>query len=154
MMLGKVSKFIISVLLCEFAGIVGALFTSPAIPAWYASLTKPALNPPGWVFGPVWTALYFLMGVGLYLVWEGGGGKRAVFVFSVQLILNAVWSVIFFGAKNPGLAFLDIILLWFAIFWTIKVFHKISRQAAYLLLPYILWVSFAAYLNYSVWMLN
>lgn len=145
------------VVISELAGVVGSLFTVRAIPAWYAGLTKPALNPPAWVFGPVWTLLYALMGVAAFLIWvqaESRERTRALRIFALQLILNAAWSIIFFGLENPGLAFADIIFLWLAIVWTTAAFYKISRTAAYLLLPYIVWVSFAVYLNYSIWRLN
>jgi len=147
------------------AGMIGSFFTAPAIPVWYAGLVKPALNPPGWVFGPAWTALYALMGISLFLVWKQHSNilqnvgmsrvwKTGIAAFFVQLFLNAIWSIIFFGLKSPGWAFVDIILLWLAIVWTMVVFYKISKPATYLLIPYILWVSFASYLNYSIWALN
>lgn len=151
-------KLIIAVAVCELAGVIGSVFTVSAIPDWYAGLVKPALNPPSWVFGPVWTTLYFLMGIAAFLLWRKGferkDVKMALGLFSVQLFLNAIWSIIFFGLHNPGWALVDIILLWLAIIWTIIVFYRISRSTAWLLAPYILWVSFAAYLNYSIWMLN
>lgn len=159
-------KVLLSIAICELAGIIGAVFTVSAIPGWYATLTKPALNPPAWVFGPVWTTLYALMGISLFLIWWDHlylirTNKRIVTVwrsgvvlFFVQLALNALWSVIFFGLHSPGGALVDIILLWLAIVWTMITFYKISRPAAYLLVPYILWVSFAAYLNYAIWALN
>jgi len=158
MKLNNVLKLIIAISVCEIAGVIGSVFTVSAIPVWYAGLAKPAFNPPSWVFGPAWTTLYFLMGVAAFLVWKKGIGRKdaqmALGVFGVQLFLNAIWSIIFFGLKNPGWAFLDIVLLWFAIVGTIIVFHKISRKAALLLLPYLLWVSFAGYLNYSIWQLQ
>ncbi|HLP44178.1 MAG TPA: TspO/MBR family protein, partial [Candidatus Nanoarchaeia archaeon] len=121
-------------------------------------LNKPALTPPSWVFGPVWTILYVLMGVALFFVWNEGwnrGGVRiAVSVFGVQLVLNTAWSLIFFGAKNPGAALIEIVLLWISILFTIILFSKISKRAGVLLVPYIVWVSFAAYLNYGIWTLN
>jgi len=152
----------LSLILPLLAGFIGSIFTGPAISSgWYASLIKPALNPPAWLFGPVWTILYLLMGLALFLVWsfnkqalKTSVKKFALILFALQLALNALWSVIFFGLKNPGWAFVDIILLWLAIFGTIIVFSKISRPAMFLLLPYILWVSFAGYLNYSIWTLN
>ena len=151
---------------------------------WYSTLAKPALNPPEWVFGSAWTILYFLMGISAWLVWKGmdsrlvgndnkgsvGGrkndevGKReseeyrkskiALIIFDIQLVLNVFWSVIFFGLRNPGGAFVEIIFLWFAILATIIMFEKISRPAAWFLLPYIIWVSFAGYLNFSIWQLS
>ncbi len=150
-------KFLISLVVCNGAGAIGAAFTFSAIPVWYAGLNKPWFNPPAWVFGPAWTALYVLMAVALYSVWvkkEFSKAKNAYFLFSIQLVLNALWSIIFFGMKSPGLAFLEIIFLWLAIGLTAKEFYKISKPAAYLLLPYLAWVSFAALLNFSVWTLN
>lgn len=151
-------KLIIAVGVSELAGIIGSVFTVSAIPNWYAGLVKPALNPPAWVFGPAWTTLYALMGIAAFLVWKNGWERKdvrmALGVFGIQLFLNAIWSIIFFGLQSPGWALVDIVLLWFAIVWTIVIFYKISRPAAYLLVPYLLWVSFASYLNYSIWMLN
>ncbi len=127
-------------------------------PLWYAELVKPALTPPSWVFGPAWTTLYALMGIAAFLVWKQGWEKKrvkvALGVFGVQLFLNVIWSIIFFGFKSPGWALVDIVLLWLAIVLTLAAFYKVSKPAAYLLLPYILWVSFALYLNYSIWILN
>ncbi len=151
-------KLIIAVVVSELAGIIGSVFTVPAIPMWYATLVKPALNPPAWIFGPVWTTLYALMGVAAFLVWKKGWEKKevktALGIFGIQLVLNTLWSVIFFGLHSPGVALVDIIFLWLAILATIVAFAKISRAAAWLLAPYILWVSFAVYLNYSIWVLN
>ncbi len=148
-----------AIALAECAGIIGAIFTRPAIAGWYASLQKPLLNPPAWIFGPVWILLYALMGIALFLVWKNktGPAKRhakAVGIFFVQLALNFLWSIIFFGLRNPGAAFIEIIILWTTIIVTIALFHKISKLAAWLLVPYILWVSFAGYLNFAIWMIN
>ncbi len=149
---------IIAVAVSELAGIVGSIFTISAIPTWYATLAKPSLNPPAWLFGPVWTMLYFLMGIAAFLVWRKGwdskGVKPALSLFAIQLILNALWSIIFFGLHSPGWALTEIIVLWIAIVATIVAFTKVSRPAAWFLAPYILWVSFAAYLNYSIWIFN
>ncbi len=158
-------KLIIAVFVSELAGVVGSVFmgltSSPQAVSgltWYAGLVKPALNPPAWVFGPVWITLYFLMGVAAFFIWRGGWEKKevkiAIYIFGFQLILNALWSVVFFGLQSPGWALANIIALWLTILWTIAVFYKISRPAAYLLVPYILWVSFAMYLNYVIWTLN
>ncbi len=151
-------KLVIAIVVSELAGIIGSVFTISAIPTWYDGLVKPALNPPSWVFGPVWTALYALMGIAAFLIWRMGWERKevktALGVFGLQLSLNAIWSIIFFGLHSPGWALVNIILLWLAILGTIIVFYKISRPAAYLLVPYILWVSFASYLNYSIWVLN
>jgi tryptophan-rich sensory protein len=156
-------KLIIAIGVSLSAGAIGAIFTAPAIPTWYADLVKPALNPPAWIFGPVWTTLYVLMGIAAFLVWSSYPKasedkkkqiKIALGVFGAQLFLNAAWSITFFGFQNPGWALVDIILLWLAIVWTMVVFYQISKPAAYLLVPYLLWVSFASYLNYSIWVLN
>lgn len=158
MRLNNFSKLVIAIGVSELAGVIGAFFTTPAISGWYATLAKPEPAPPNWIFGPVWTTLYALMGVTAFLIWKEGlerrGVKVALGIFIGQLVLNTLWSIIFFGLQSPGGAFIEIILLWLAILATIIAFHKISRPAAWLLVPYILWVSFAAYLNYSIWMLN
>lgn len=149
---------ILSILLAEAAGAVGALLTAPAIPTWYAALNKPALNPPAWVFGPVWTTLYLLMGIAAFLIWrrwgKHPGAKVALVIYAIQLFLNAIWSPVFFGLRAPGAALVIIVLLWVAIITTIVKFHPIARVAAYLLIPYLMWVSFASYLNFSIWLLN
>lgn len=153
-----VLKLLVSITLPLLVGMIGSYFTAPAIPEWYAGLNKPALNPPNWIFAPAWTILYILMGVSLFLVWrEGNREKRiqmAIVAFVVQLALNATWSIVFFGMQNPGLALINIALLWMGIIYTIILFHKISKPAAYLLIPYLLWTSFATYLNYSIFILN
>ncbi len=140
------------------AGLIGSIFTAPSIPTWYATLQRPELSPPNWIFGPVWTTLYVLMGIAAFLVWRKGLHRKEVKIalglFLVQLALNSLWSVLFFGLQNPGAALVEIAALWLAILATIVSFSKISRPAAYLLLPYILWVSFAAYLTYAIWILN
>lgn len=151
------------IIISELAGVIGSLFTTPSIAGWYAGIIKPDLNPPAWVFGPVWTTLFVLMGIAAFLVWssyaEASEDKKksiriALALFGIQLVLNTLWSIIFFGLHSPGSAFIEIIFLWLAILATIIAFAKISRPAAWLLLPYILWVSFAGYLNYSIWILN
>jgi len=151
-------RLIISLALPQLAGFIGSLFTTPAITGWYAGLVKPSFNPPNWIFAPVWTTLFVLMGISFYLVWNKGlkdkASKTAVVIFSVQLALNTFWSIIFFGLHNPGAAFVEIIFLWIAIIATIIAFAKISKPAAWLLAPYILWVSFAAILNFSILVIN
>ena len=158
MKISNTLKLIISIVVSQLAGIIGAFFTTPSIASWYATLSKPALNPPAWVFGPVWTTLFALMGIAAFLVWKKGlerrDVKKALGIFIGQLCLNTLWSIIFFGLHNPGMAFIEIIFLWLAILSTIITFAKISKPAAWLLVPYILWVSFAGYLNYSIWILN
>lgn len=149
---------LIAILICEGAGVLGSVFTMPAIPAWYASLARPSFAPPNWVFGPVWTLLYALMGVAVYLVWRKGMQKievrESVMLFGVHLFVNVLWSYLFFGLKNPALAFADILLLWSLIGFLIYKFRGIDFRAALLLLPYFAWVSFATILNYSIWVLN
>ncbi len=177
----KIIKLVISILICEGAGIIGSFFTAPAIKTWYVSLEKPFFSPPNWIFAPVWTVLFLLMGISLYLVWvknwrvetpENESAKKAwnpiseklwsgtwreenaVAIFVLQLVLNILWSVIFFGLKLPSIASAEILMLWVAILYTIVNFYRISKSASFLLLPYILWVTFAAVLNLSVWLLN
>lgn len=156
-------KLIIAVVVAEFAGIIGSFFTTPSISMWYAGIIKPALNPPSWIFGPVWTTLFVLMGISAWLVWKRLDSrfhendrniKIALGIFIGQLVLNTLWSIIFFGLHSPGGALIEIVFLWLAILTTIIAFAKISKPAAWLLVPYILWVSFAGYLNYSIWQLN
>ena len=151
-------KIIITIGVSELAGVIGSVFTISQIPTWYATISKPGINPPSWVFGPVWTTLFLLMGVSAFLVWQKGIERKdvkiALSIFGLQLVLNTVWSIIFFGMHSLGGALVEIAFLWLAIIWTIFAFYKISRASAYLLLPYILWVTFAAYLTYSLWMLN
>lgn len=158
MKISNILKLIIAVLICEIIGMIGSLFTIPAIAGWYAYLVKPELAPPNWIFGPVWTLLFMLMGIAMYLVLKKGLERRdikiALCVFACQLLLNSLWSVIFFGLRRPGVAFIEIIFLWIAILTTIIIFAKISKSAAWLLTPYILWVTFAAYLNYAIYSLN
>lgn len=155
-MLKSIPKLIISIAVPQAVAVIGSLFTRSSVSGWYSKLNKPSFNPPGWIFGPVWTILYLLMGISLYLVWTSGkkGIKAAIIIFAVQLSLNLLWSILFFGMQKPFAAFIEIILLWIAILVTIIVFYKISPIAAYLLIPYILWVSFAAVLNYNLYALN
>ncbi len=151
-------KLIIAIVVTQLAGIIGSLFTFSAIPTWYATLTKPELNPPSWIFGPMWTTLYLLMGISAFLIWQKGWARKdvkvALSVYVLQLVLNALWSIVFFGLQNPGLALVNIALLFVSIVVTMILFYKISRPAMYLLIPYILWVSFASYLNYAIYALN
>lgn len=158
MKLGDVAKLIIAICISELAGIVGSVFTAPAIDGWYAELAKPAFNPPAWVFGPVWITLFALMGIAAFLIWMKGLDRRdvriAIGIFIGQLLLNTMWSFIFFGLQNPGAALVEIGLLWLAILATMVAFARISKPVAWLLLPYLLWVSFASYLNYAIWSLN
>jgi tryptophan-rich sensory protein len=141
------------------AGVIGSLaVTGQGFSSWYAAIQKPGFTPPGWVFGPVWTILYLLMGVAAFLVWQRGLGSRpvrtALVWFLVQLALNAAWTPVFFGLHRIGLALLVIVLLWVAIIVTMYYFFRVSRPAGLLLVPYLLWVSFATVLNASIWHLN
>ncbi|MFH1780920.1 MAG: TspO/MBR family protein [Candidatus Nealsonbacteria bacterium] len=177
----NIFKLVISIVICQLAGVVGSFFTMPAIQTWYAFLNKPSFNPPNSVFAPVWTILFLLMGISLYLVWIKNWSsevsvddaqkkswnplskklwfgvwreENAIAIFALQLVLNILWSVVFFGLRLPGYAFFEILMLWFAILYTIVNFYRISKTAGLLLLPYMLWVSFAAVLNFSIWLLN
>jgi benzodiazapine receptor len=151
-------KLLASIIICQAAGVIGSIFTASSIPTWYAQLRKPTFNPPNWIFGPVWILLFLLMGISLYLLWSEGlqadGVKEALIVFSVQLILNIIWSILFFGLKNPFLAFIEIIALWLTILLTMLLSYKVSPAASYLFIPYMLWVSFAAVLNLYIFRLN
>jgi len=151
-------KLIIAIVISELAGIIGSVFTTPSIAGWYVVIIKPALNPPAWVFGPVWTTLFVLMGISAFLIWKKGLGQKdvkiALGIFLGQLVLNTLWSIIFFGLHSSGGALIEIVFLWLAILATMITFAKISKPAMWLLLPYILWVSFAMYLNYAIWALN
>ena len=144
-------RLIASIGVCLFAGLIGSLFTAPAISGWYQFLNRPAFAPPNWVFAPAWTTLYILMGVSLYLAWR----RHARLIwFWTQLALNANWSMVFFGLRSPKLALLNIVVLWLSIVLAIKDFRRKSSPAAYLLVPYLAWVTFAAYLNWAIWRLN
>jgi len=172
-------KLLASIIICELAGATGSVFTSSEIGVWYKNLKKPAFNPPNWVFGPVWTIVFILMGVSLYLVWSkkweprkrigqdealnslsqkflSGAWRRLniVLIFGTQFVLNILWSVIFFGLHNPGVAFFELLMLWFAVVFTMVNFRRVSKATTWLLFPYILWISFAGILNYFVWILN
>ena len=153
-----IGKLVGSIVACEAAGGIGAIFTTPAIPTWYAALEKPAFTPPNAVFMPVWLTLYALMGIALYLIWRQGlqteGVKPAFIIFWVQLVLNILWSALFFGLKSPLVGVIVILLLWLAVLLTIIKFFKVSRIAGGLLIPYIVWLSIASYLNVMVWILN
>jgi tryptophan-rich sensory protein len=151
-------SLLISIVICQLAGVVGGLVTASSVDTWYATLTKPSFNPPDWIFSPVWITLYGLMGIALFLVYKKGldaeGFKVAFVLFLVQLIGNVLWSVLFFGLKLPFIAFLEIVVLWVLILLTMIKFMKISRPAGLLLVPYLLWVSFASVLNFFLWSLN
>ncbi|MFH2027796.1 MAG: TspO/MBR family protein [Nanoarchaeota archaeon] len=147
-------KLTISLILPFVASAIGGLFTAGSVSNWYVDLVKPSFNPPNWIFGPVWTLLYILMGISLYLVWVKKFDKNAFTVFGVQLFLNMLWSILFFGLQKPFYAFIEILFLWIFILVTIIYFYRINKKSAYLLIPYILWVSFAAILNFAIFVLN
>ncbi|MDW7732635.1 MAG: TspO/MBR family protein [Methanolobus sp.] len=151
-------KLVASLVICQLAGVMGAIFTTPSVPTWYATLEKPIFVPPSWTFSVVWTILYILMGLALYLVWikgwENTDVQTAISVFGLQLFLNFLWSVLFFGMQSPIMGLIEIVFLWVAILATIVLFYRVSKTAGLLLLPYIAWVTFAAYLNYYIFMLN
>ncbi len=177
----NIFKFIISIIICQLAGVAGVFFTTPAIGDWYAKINKPSFTPPGSSIGLVWIILFFLMGISLYLVWSKNWQiniptdrperkawnrfseklwsgtwreENTIAIFILQLFLNILWSIIFFGLKFPGLAFFELLMLWFAILYMIANFYRVSKTAAYLLIPYILWVSFAGFLNFTIWRMN
>ncbi|MBU1000447.1 tryptophan-rich sensory protein [Patescibacteria group bacterium] len=158
-MLIKIPQLILSIGFCLGAGVLGSFFTTSSVSTWYATLNKPFFSPPNWIFGPVWITLYIVMGIALYLVQISkckfqSEKIKAVKIFATQLVLNVSWSIIFFGFQNPTLAFVDILPLWVTIFLTIKAFAKINKLAGNLLIPYLLWVAFAAILNLSIVFLN
>ncbi len=175
----NIFKFVIAITISELAGVLGSLFTIPAVTTWYATLTKPQFSPPNWIFGPVWTTLYFLIGISLYLVWKNDfkilhpmslkkswnawSGQlwagplqkiNIIAIFAVQYTLNVLWSLVFFGLHSPGIAFSVIVALWISIVYLMINFYRVSKASAWILLPYFLWVTFAAYLNYAIFSLN
>lgn len=157
--MNKITRIISIVLTCLAIGYLSGNVTREAITTWYPTLGKPSFNPPNWIFAPVWTLLYIMMGVAAGLVWNRIESykeivKKALIFFIIQLVLNALWSYLFFGLHNPLLAGIEIIILWLMIYETYIKFVKINKTAGYLLLPYLAWVSFALVLNWSIWWLN
>lgn len=154
----KFIKIALAVLICVSLGYLSGTVTRESVTTWFLTLEKPFFNPPNWVFAPVWTLLYIMMGFAAGLVWTSNADeklvKKGLGFFAIQFALNMAWSYIFFGLRNPFLAFIEIILLWLMIWETFVVFRKINKTAAYLLIPYIAWVSFATILNASIWWLN
>jgi len=154
----EIGKLVGSIVACQVAGGIGSIFTAPAISTWYATLEKPAFTPPNSVFAPVWITLYLLMAIAVFLIWRKGLDekvlRRAFLIFWGQLIINILWSVVFFGLKSPLAGVITIIILWFAILLTLITFFKNSNVAGGLLVPYIVWVSIATYLNVGIWILN
>lgn len=154
-------KNILTLLICLtiplVIGSISGILTADNITTWYVTLNKPSFNPPNYLFGPVWTLLYLLMGVSLYFVWQAPASvdkRNALVIFAIQLALNFVWSFLFFEFKQLGVALAEILLLWACILATILLFSRINKTAAYLQIPYLLWVSFATLLNFSIWQLN
>jgi translocator protein len=153
----NILKLSASIILPLAIGAIAGIFTSKAIPTWYETLNQPSFNPPNWVFGPVWTTLYFLMGISLFLIWKQNEDKdrnRAILVFMIQPILNFGWSFIFFYFHQLGLALFEILLLWLSIFLMILIFYRIRPLAAFINIPYLLWVTFATILNAAYYFLN
>lgn len=152
-----ITKLIISILIPLVLGAIAGRFTAQAVPDWYASLNKPSFSPPNWIFGPVWTILYILLGISLYLIWKQIPSKErnnAILIFSIQLFLNFIWSFVFFYFNQIGLALIVIICLWLSIVLMLIRFFKIKPLAAYLNIPYLLWVTFASVLNTGYYILN
>jgi translocator protein len=151
-------KFIIAITIPLAVGFTSGFFTITGVGSWYQTIQRPSWNPPNWIFGPVWTTLYIIMGVALFLIWKADVDikikNQAILLFTIQLVLNFFWSFIFFNQQQPGWAFAEIVVLWIFILLTIFAFAKINKTAAWLLVPYISWVSFASILNYTIWRLN
>jgi len=157
--MNKYMKILIFVATCLAVGYFSGIATQSSVNTWFPTLVKPSFNPPGWVFAPVWSFLYIIMGIAAGLVWsridyEREAVRKALLFFAIQLALNALWSILFFGIKNPLLALVEIVLLWLMIYETYVKFAKIDKIAGYLFIPYLLWVSFATVLNASIWWLN
>jgi translocator protein len=156
--MNNVVKLIIAIAIPLIVGGISGFFTVSSVGGWYQTINKPSWNPPNWIFGPMWTTLYVMMGIALFLVWKTDTStelkKIAIILFAVQLILNFFWSFIFFNQHQPGWALADIIAMWCCILLTIFAFAQVNKTAAWLLVPYISWVSFAGILNYTIWRLN
>ena len=155
----KILKIVLVVAVCLTVGYFSGMETRESITTWYPTLVKPIFNPPNWIFGPVWILLYIMMGIAAGLVWNRietnkEAVKKALIFFAIQLALNALWSILFFGLHNPMLAFIEIVLLWLMIYETYIQFKKIDKIAGFLFIPYLAWVSFATVLNASIWWLN
>jgi len=153
----QILKLVVSILLPLGLGAIAGIFTAKAIPEWYATLNQPSFNPPNWIFGPVWTSLYILLGISFFLTWKQPATKernRAISIFLIQLVLNFAWSFLFFYFHQIGLALIDIIVLWILIITMLILFYRIKPLAAYINIPYLLWVTFASILNASYFVLN
>ena len=157
--MNKISRIAIVVIICLAVGYLSGMVTRASITTWYPTLVKPSFNPPNWIFAPVWTSLYVMMGVAAGLIWnqittQKAAVTKALQFFTIQLVLNALWSFLFFGLHNLMLATIEVVLLWLMIFETYSQFAKINKTASYLMLPYLAWVSFASVLTASIWWLN
>ncbi len=157
--MSKYKKILIFVVTCIAVGYLSGMVTRSAVITWFPTLVKPSFNPPSWVFAPVWSTLYIMMGIAAGLVWsridfQREAVRKALLFFVIQLVLNALWSLLFFGLHNPLLALIEIVLLWLMIYETYIKFGKIDKIAGYLFVPYLFWVSFASVLNASIWWLN
>lgn len=152
----KIFRFGVSIGVCQLAGIIGSIFTASSVSSWYSTLMKPGFSPPSWLFAPVWILLYFVMGISLYIIWQSNAKdrKKSLIIFGTQLILNVLWSFLFFGLKSPLYGLIDILFLVAAITLTIAFSYRISIYAAILLIPYLAWASFATILNYAILSLN
>ncbi len=157
MKIKSIVSLILCIALCQAVGGLGAIFTTPEIPGWYASIQKPSFNPPNWIFAPVWTTLFILMGISLWLTLKAEistARKAAVIAFAIQLVLNSAWSLLFFKLHSPLAGLVGVIFLWVAILtWILKT-YPISKTGALISIPYLLWVSFASFLNFWIWKLN
>jgi tryptophan-rich sensory protein len=151
-------RLILSIIICQMAGIIGSIFTAGSVTSWYPTLVKPSFSPPGFYIGLIWIVLFTLMGISLFLIWRetpsNPAARIALYVFAAQLIVNVLWSVAFFGMRSPISGLVVIAFLWVLILIMIIKFWPINRTAALLLIPYVVWVSIAAYLNFSIWRLN
>ena len=156
--MNNAAKLIISIVIPVAIGASAGFFTATGVDSWYQTINKPLWNPPNWIFAPVWMTLYVIMGIALFLVWKSDTSealkKRAITLFAIQLVVNFFWSFIFFNQQQPGWALVEIIAMWVSILLTIFAFAKVNKTAAWLLVPYISWVSFATILNYTIWQLN
>jgi tryptophan-rich sensory protein len=157
--LSKTTKMMVMIVTCVVIGYISGIVTRDSVDTWYVNLAKPVFNPPNWIFAPMWTILYILMGIAAGLVWDKietqkETVRKGLIYFAIQLALNALWSILFFGLHNPMLALIEIVLLWLMIYETFVQFNKVNKIAGYLFIPYILWVTFALVLNASIWWLN
>lgn len=157
--LSRTFKIIVMIVTCVVVGTISALLTQESVDTWYPTLVKPSFNPPNWLFAPVWSTLYVIMGIAAGLVWHEMDRqkelvKKGLIYFAIQLALNALWSFLFFGLHNPLLALIEIALLWLMIYETFVQFNKVNKIAGYLFIPYLMWVTFALALNASIWWLN